>query len=398
MIIFLLFFTSGSIFGNLDLFLGRGSQTTANKVWFQSGNIYQDSGQSLGEEWTNGTALGDLDGDGDFDAAIVNTENIEIWLNDGQGHFTIHDTLSINIGKGVALGDLDDDGDLDLVTVHSFIDNGRENHVWKNDGHANFSQFQAFGDFPSFAVALEDFDCDGDLDVAVANSGSAELRANNIWFNDGDGNLSLGQSLGSSHSVDVIARDIDNDGDVDLIFANLLNSDGEGEPTDIWLNDGHGVFTFNQEVGGRRSHALESSDFDRDGFPDFVVGNTTTEETEIWMNDGTGLFTGPNITLDGFFDLVQDFSVVDVNNDQWPDLFAAASVGSSRLFVNQGELDGHWQGFVEVMVFQGNTFSVSAGDLRRPTATTLRAIWPLDASVLDCVHAVNGQNGLPELP
>ena len=58
------------------------------------GVIFSDNGQALGSSQSNDVSLGDLDGDGDFDAFVSNGTNAnqpnKVWLNDGSGKLHRH--------------------------------------------------------------------------------------------------------------------------------------------------------------------------------------------------------------------------------------------------------------------------------------------------------------------
>src|SRR5205085_12400856 len=84
-----------------------------------------------------------------------------------------------NDSSGIAAGDLDGDGDIDLVVSRSAFDDPSlpapipgAVRVMLNNGNADFSfgSFITAVDNPS-AVALGDWDGDGDLDVAIASAG-----------------------------------------------------------------------------------------------------------------------------------------------------------------------------------------------------------------------------------
>ena len=69
-------------------------------------------------ELPRSVAIGDLDGDGDADLAVVNEYgfNVSILLNNGDGSFA--DDVLYHAGRKpnfVAIGDLDGDGDADLA-------------------------------------------------------------------------------------------------------------------------------------------------------------------------------------------------------------------------------------------------------------------------------------------
>ena len=93
----------------------------------------------------------------------------------------------------------------------------------------------------TLAVLLTDLDGDKDLDIFLAQgTSSLDGRQNRILINDGRGNFSdetatrLPQAMNNSAGAD--AADIDHDGDIDIIVANL-------GPEQLLLNDGHGLFT-----------------------------------------------------------------------------------------------------------------------------------------------------------
>ncbi|MEM7393593.1 MAG: FG-GAP-like repeat-containing protein, partial [Verrucomicrobiota bacterium] len=98
--------------------------------------LFQPDAQQLGSNTTYRVETGDLDGDGDSDALVLNHARPgQVWINDGSGQFTAGQTLSIFSPTDVALGDLDGDGDLDAV-ISTLADSTR---VWLNDGSGQFS-------------------------------------------------------------------------------------------------------------------------------------------------------------------------------------------------------------------------------------------------------------------
>ncbi len=172
--------------------LNSGLQSTSGLtlsayVWQFRGDVsggvanFVDSHQTLGEveAYPEGVALGDLDGDGDPDAAIAHSYGGNtVWLNDGSGIFT--DTgqlLGTAESYDLDLGDVDGDGDLDI-----FVSNyNGPNKIWLNDGSGIFSASgQSLGhNEDSGAVAMADVDGDGDLDAFVGNSNQADQ----VWLN-----------------------------------------------------------------------------------------------------------------------------------------------------------------------------------------------------------------------
>ncbi|HEU4889146.1 MAG TPA: Ig-like domain-containing protein, partial [Thermoanaerobaculia bacterium] len=185
-----------------------------------------------------GTAvkLGDLDSDGDLDAVIANNNgNAEtVWLNDGIGNLTEHPT-DADFGTGasidVMLGDLDGDGDLDAVVVNY---NGEDDTIWLNDGTGVFSPHSTPGVPALYGPdgELGDLDGDGDLDLVIADLAG---WGDTVWMNDGSGGFTAHPTTPSfgptAVSWDLALGDLDGDGDLDAIVANDL-----GASETVWLN------------------------------------------------------------------------------------------------------------------------------------------------------------------
>lgn len=274
--------------GDLDAFVVNGTNfSEADKVWLNDGyGKFSDSGQSLGNSPSNGVSLGDLDGDGDLDAFEVGPNRPHaVWLNNGAGGFTQSESLGSSDALQVALGDLDGDGDLD-----AFVANGAEatsgspNQVWINGGHGSFSLAQSLGDRGSDAVGLGDLDGDGDLDALVAHRSAG----NSVWLNGGSAFfVDTGQVLGGQYSLAVALGDLDRDGDLDVFVAKQLN-----QPDEVWLNDGHGVFSDSgQRLGLNDGRRVALGDVDGDGDLDAFVANTGPQPDNVWLNDGSGVFS-----------------------------------------------------------------------------------------------------------
>ena len=129
--------------------------------------VFVDSGQSLGNHFSLGVTLGDVDGDGDLDALVASFgQGNRVWLGDGSGNFTDSgQSLGNHASGSVSLGDVDGDGDLDAF-VANIVSAG--NRVWSGDGSGNFTDSgQSLGNHNSFSVSLGDVDGDGDLDALI---------------------------------------------------------------------------------------------------------------------------------------------------------------------------------------------------------------------------------------
>lgn len=226
-----------------------------DRLWLNRGDgTFVDATQSHGVADSWGKGLGvqvcDPDDDGDLDLYVANdsTEN-RMWLNDGHGHFEDATLLSgtgvdgrglTEAGMGQASGDIDGDLDIDLF-VTNFDD--ESNTLYLNHGGALFEDrtLQAGLEAPSrmpvgFGTVLEDFDLDGDLDLAVTNGhiidniqlyhdGKTHAQRSQLFENDGAGRLrELRDGAGALGATPFVGRglyagDLDGDGDHDLVLT-----------------------------------------------------------------------------------------------------------------------------------------------------------------------------------
>jgi hypothetical protein len=310
--------------GDLDAFLANGKNESVlpSTIWLNQGGRqgntegrFAVSGLRLGQFDSHSVELGDLDGDGDLDAAL-GVGGLMVFINQGgaqkgdpgdfQGFrrgFWLADSQDVTGIWSVALGDLDGDGDLDAATgvccggIAFFADDRREvlpsaALVWINDGIGEFEDSgQRLGTQGVSDIALGDLDGDGDLDAYAANSSSvADLEGNDehnqpdlVWLNDGSGHFeSSGQRLGQQESLAAALGDLDSDGDLDAFVA------GRG-PALVWLNDGRAFFTASdQRLGDLPARHVSLGDLDSDGDLDALLYND--QDAQIWLNDGDGGF------------------------------------------------------------------------------------------------------------
>jgi hypothetical protein len=119
--------------------------------------------------------------------------------------------------------------------------------LYHNKGNGTFEDVTgkalvggAYG--PALGVSTADFNGDGWLDIYVANDGEPNL----LWINQRNGTFKETAQLagaavnaaGNAESgMGVDAGDFDNDGDEDLLVANL-----RGEGNDLFVNDGSALF------------------------------------------------------------------------------------------------------------------------------------------------------------
>ena len=320
--------------GDLDAFVvNYNNQTNQLLINDGRGNFSTATTSLPGTKNSNDVSLGDVDGDGDLDAFVVNNAQAnQLLLNDGQGvFFEVTGQLPStdnDAGYGVELGDVDGDGDLDAFVVNYW---GQANQLLLNDGQGGFTESvtQLPGNKYSTDISLGDLDGDGDLDAFVVNY---NRQANQVLLNDGEGRFTAAaiQPSGSGYSTGVTLGDVDGDGDLDAFVANY-----KGQSNQLLLNAGDGSFTESaiQPVHSSYSNDASFGDLDGDGDLDVLVVNDGGTN-QILLNDGNGVFA----EVDVFSDKTNSYGVAlgDLDQDGDVDSLVVNRSEANQVLLNNG--------------------------------------------------------------
>lgn len=225
----------------------------------------------------------DFNGDGYIDLAVVNGNSNSLSLLFNQGDSTFVDSIYTVGAYPVSLagGDLDNDGDIDLAVANQDDDNVL---ILLNDGYGTFTADTAYttGTKPSFVYA-SDFTGDGYIDLAVTNIGESTANPGSfrILLNQGDGTFTFSPSYEvGKYPYAISTGDVDNDGDLDLIVANVLSDNFS-----VFFNQGDGSFIWQRNYGmGGTSFSVCSCDFNCDGDLDLAVALGYLDKVTIMEN------------------------------------------------------------------------------------------------------------------
>lgn len=273
---------------------------------FTCSNVSGDTNDSFD------VAVGDVNNNGDLDAVFANDLSPNrVCLGDGLGGFTCGDvsTVTTKITQGVALGDVNNDGDLDAV----FANGGNsvnENRVCLGDGLGGFTCSDVSTDLNSTqGVALGDVDQDGNLDAIFANL----TVQNRVCLGDGLGGFSCSDvSTDTNETEEVALGDVNNDGDLDAVFATAGISNLENR---VCLGDGSGGFSCSDvSTDTLINTSVDLGDMDGDGFLDAIFGGFNTVN-QVCLGDGTGAFPGGCVQVSADTNATDKVAVGDVNRD-----------------------------------------------------------------------------------
>lgn len=266
--------------GYNDLILGGGSAVT---FWKSNSTGTAYSNETFSQYvFCQRTNFVDLNNDGNLDAFSCHDVDPNVYfINNGSGVLTFYQsgvtpgatTMGIHTeggNYGSIFVDYDNDGDQDLFIAkcRGGAGTAKFNEMHRNNGNGTFTdvsiEANLYDPIQTWSSAWADYDNDGDLDIVVGASSTADGN-HKYMRNNGNGTFTditsgSGWDTNASTSIEHVAHDFDNDGFVDVL----------GGGNKIMFNLGNGTFAPSNysaiAVGG-------IGDLNNDGFLDFLNGS-----------------------------------------------------------------------------------------------------------------------------
>lgn len=135
-------------------------------------------------------------------------------------------------------------------------------------------------------VVATDIDTDGDSDLVITSTSGSRVA----WYENTDGSFSAEQTISTAVTFprSVSASDIDNDGDPDVVSVS------SGDEKVAWYQNSNGDGSFNSQqlidtrVAGTAPFAVAAADANGDGNNDIFVANFTADSV-VWYENTDGL-------------------------------------------------------------------------------------------------------------
>ncbi len=340
----LAFTLGGGTVSPIGIRLGNGDGT------FQNAPTYATGSNPVAE------AVGDFNGDGNADLAVVNQDSNSVSILLGNGDGTFQNAVSLPVGSNpsaIVVGDFNGDGLLDLAVANA---GGSDVSIRLGNGDGTFQNAISLpvGAQPG-ALAAGDLNGDGFCDLVVANSGGSSVS---ILLSNGDGTFQPAQDLSVRPFPQSVAlADFNGDGRLDLLVGTKGSPPHQPGGVDLFLGNGDGTFQGPETIyNGGGAYPIVVGDLNDDGIPDFVSQN------RVLLGNGDGTFrVGSLLSLSGFSNYFE--VLADVNGDGILDLVVGGvdggSLGDNGPYISNSEkvLLGNGDG-----TFQANNFAYAAGE------------------------------------
>jgi hypothetical protein len=271
--------------GYLDLVVADADSNDISVLLGNSDGTFQNATSVPVGARPAALASGDFDHDGYRDLAVANADDNTITILTGRGDGTFREPLSVTAGtspRALLAADFNGDGLPDLAVA-----NYTSNDLWilLNNGDGTFTKSATYstGNAPR-GITASLLNVDSALDLVVANSASNTVS---VFLGDGSGGFSSGTQFPTgSGPVAVVTSDLRNFNILDIVTANS----GDGTISTLLGNrDGTFQSPILTTIGsGTQPVSLAVSDFNRNGYPDVLVANFTTDDFSVLLGSGNG--------------------------------------------------------------------------------------------------------------
>jgi hypothetical protein len=289
------------------------------------------TGNSVDVALSGKMGIGDFDGDGMVDLVVADQANntLSFLKGDNQGHFSLRNTFSdMDNPVRVYAVDLNGDGRLDFVALYG---NAAAVAVYMGNGDGTFQPKAIYtGPNNTRSVVVQDMNNDGHPDLVFAGF----LDTVDILLNRGDGtfsNTSAGGTTYAGVNPQVVAvQDFDGDGVLDIA---VLSWNGLG----ILHGLGNLSYASVKQYPASNVDLLQSplvvGDLDGDGHTDF--GIPSSDGLVLMRGRADGTFESADAYDIG--NQVSGLAEGDFNGDKIPDLAVGASGFTPRILLGKGD-------------------------------------------------------------
>lgn len=345
--------------------VGLGNSDSTCRMYLNDGNLFFTEKIIITGDATEAVDADDLDGDGDVDLAVagggfVDTQKgtgsgSRTMINDGKGNFSLGKWLIGNynaftgVWETLKIVDLNKDGVKDILSFHSVAFGGLDffkgpinsSNTWvKAELLDDDNDIDLGGDFVVF-----DINGDGRLDIVRQCKGADRVSVlyQTANFKFQREYIELKWDTGRNPTAKMAVGDLDKDGDLDLVFPEQGNIDGDVS----WFENINGKLRRHllySELRGARIPKL--ADVDKDGDPDILLtvsSSLSDEEDELLLYENIGNNNFTNWRLNDSLDMAADVEPADIDGDGDLDVFASATKANDLVWMRNDGNKSNWE-------------------------------------------------------
>ncbi len=318
------------------------SEEGNTKSYFIFNKFYSVSGDAL--------SIFDIDKDHDSDI-VVTTDYIRILTNDGNGVFTSpgkspkqysaicdESLLSNSVlaqNSTQTINDFDNDGNLDIATSGSQSDL----RIHLNNGSGDFSSSIDYTESlsnPSW-ICSQDFNDDDIVDISASFNLTDQIA---VLFGKGDAEFEepTYYECGLSPQC-IMPADLNDDGHFDLVVTNMRSNN-----VSVFINSGNGTFSSSVYYYiGQNPLQIALSDLDNDNDIDITVAvSGPPAGVAILLNSGDGTFPQEAI-LYSAGRAPKSIDIADIDNDGYEDIIVTNGLTVDYIATLLNQQDGTYK-------------------------------------------------------
>jgi predicted nucleotidyltransferase len=310
--------------GDLDILLTgvSSSNNPITKIYRNDNGTFIDINANLSGVAYSAVAWGDYDNDGDLDIVLTGSTSVDMFYSDARtskiyrndnGNFVNINAPLIGVYFGsVAWGDFDKDGDLDLLltgTTRMFPATSTYSRIYKNTNGSFIAINAGLTGILRGSAVWGDYDNDGDLDILMTgvSGGVTEYGTVNtiskIYRNDNSVfvDINAGLTVADENTYTNCSwGDYDNDGDLDVILANVKTTDINTHGK-IYRNDNLSFVDIGTGIPGGDLNSSNWGDYDNDGDLDILIPNAVVRNDLNIANSAPSAPTNLHVTDNGTY-------------------------------------------------------------------------------------------------